>query len=146
LPPYEHGFTIDAFVVHCNKSWHVKNLSSYRKTFAVLQITKNVHKMNLIIFMWSSLNILGLFNIMLLDWPHIRVVQNFSRLGHAEPANEDTPFTASRVVIAGLRPGGPASKLSDKLRPGDWLRSIDGQQVRGVKVNNNKKICQKFSK
>ena len=33
-------------------------------------------------------------------------------------------------MIAGLLQGGPASKLRDKLRPGDWLRSIDGQQVR----------------
>jgi hypothetical protein len=49
--------------------------------------------------------------------------------GHAEPGCEEALFTANRILIAGLLAGGPASKLRDKLRPGDWLRSIDGQQV-----------------
>ncbi len=40
-------------------------------------------------------------------------------------------------MIAGLVAGGPASKLRDKLRPGDWLRSIDGQQVGRQKKEDN---------
>ena len=41
----------------------------------------------------------------------------------ATPA-QDAPFTANRVLIAGLRTDGPAIKQADKLKLGDWLRSI----------------------
>ena len=34
------------------------------------------------------------------------------------------------MIIAGFLTDGPAIKLQDKLRVGDWIRSIDGHQVR----------------
>ena len=43
--------------------------------------------------------------------------------------NEETPYSSTRLIIAGFRPGAPAIKLFDKLRIGDWIRSIDGLQV-----------------
>ena len=49
--------------------------------------------------------------------------------GRNEQPPEDAPFTANRVIIAGFLTDGPAIKQHDKLKIGDWLRSIDGQQV-----------------
>jgi len=49
--------------------------------------------------------------------------------GHNEQPPEDAPFTANRVIIAGFLTDGPAIKQQDKLRIGDWIRSIDGHQV-----------------
>ena len=40
-------------------------------------------------------------------------------------------ITIHRVIIAGFLTDGPAIKLQDKLRIGDWIRSIDGHQVSG---------------
>ena len=34
------------------------------------------------------------------------------------------------MIIAGFLTDGPAIKQQDKLRIGDWIRSIDGHQVR----------------
>ena len=50
--------------------------------------------------------------------------------GRSEQPTEDAPFTANRVIIAGFITDGPAIKQHDKLKIGDWLRTIDGQQVR----------------
>ena len=49
--------------------------------------------------------------------------------GRSEQPTEDAPFTANRIIIAGFLTDGPAIKHHDKLRIGDWLRTIDGQQV-----------------
>ena len=49
--------------------------------------------------------------------------------GHNEQPSEDAPFTANRVIIAGFLTDGPAIKHVDKLKVGDWIRSIDGHQV-----------------
>lgn len=49
--------------------------------------------------------------------------------GRSEQPTEDAPFTANRVIIAGFITDGPAIKQHDKLKIGDWLRTIDGQQV-----------------
>jgi len=47
-----------------------------------------------------------------------------------ESGEEDSPYSANRLIIAGFLPGSPALKLAaDKLRPADWIRSIDGHQV-----------------
>ena len=54
--------------------------------------------------------------------------------GHNEQPPEDAPFTANRVIIAGFLTDGPAIKQQDKLRVGDWIRSIDGHQVRSPPV------------
>ena len=52
-----------------------------------------------------------------------------SMSGRSEQPTEDAPFTANRVIIAGFITDGPAIKQHDKLKIGDWLRTIDGQQV-----------------
>ena len=49
--------------------------------------------------------------------------------GHNEQPSEDAPFTANRVIIAGFLTDGPAIKHTDKIKVGDWIRSIDGHQV-----------------
>ena len=49
--------------------------------------------------------------------------------GDIETMNDSTPYSSSRLIIAGFKPGAPAIKLIDKLRLGDWIRSIDGLQV-----------------
>ena len=43
-------------------------------------------------------------------------------------------MTSLRVIIAGFLTDGPAIKQQDKLRVGDWIRSIDGHQVRSPPV------------
>ena len=77
--------------------------------------------------------------------------------GHGHQPPEDAPFTANRystvlycivlyctvqyrVIIAGFLTDGPAIKLQDKLRVGDWIRSIDGHQVSGDNDNGGKQI------
>ena len=41
----------------------------------------------------------------------------------------EAPYSLNRLVISGFIPGGPAAKLKNTLKIGDWIRSIDGQQV-----------------
>ena len=40
------------------------------------------------------------------------------------------------MIIAGFLTDGPAIKQQDKLRIGDWIRSIDGHQVRPHSLNS----------
>ena len=50
-------------------------------------------------------------------------------LGSKDTSNDDTGYRDTRVIIRGVLDQSPAHKQADRLRVGDWIRSVDGQQV-----------------